>query len=113
MVPNLFKLFKDFQKLQGEIKKIQEELVKEEVTGSSGAGMVEVTVNGKLEVVDVKIEKRLLEGRDMQMLQDLIVAAVNDALRKAQERVREKFTEIAGGLSLPEPGVPDILNQNP
>jgi hypothetical protein len=113
MVPNLLKLFKDFQKLQGEIKKIQEELIKEEITGSSGAGMVEVTVNGKLEVVDVKIEKRLLEGRDIQMLQDLIVAAVNDALRRAQERVREKFTEIAGGLSLPELGIPDILNQNP
>lgn len=113
MVPNLLKLFKDFQKLQGEIKKIQEELIKEEVTGSSGAGMVEVTVNGKLEVVDVKIEKRLLEGRDIQMLQDLIVAAVNDALRRAQERVREKFTEIAGGSGLPELGIPDILNQNP
>jgi len=61
MIPGLIKLFKNFQKLQGEIKKIQEDLVKEEVIGSSGAGMVEATVNGKLEVVDIKIDKKKLK----------------------------------------------------
>lgn len=112
MVPNLFKLFRDFQKFQGEIKKVQDELIKEEVVGSSGAGMVEVTVNGKLEVVDVKIEKRLLEGKNIKMLQDLIIAAVNDALRKAQDKVKEKFAQVAGDLNFPQLGIPDILNQS-
>ena len=110
MVPNLFKLFKDFQKLQGEIKKIQDTLAKEEVRGSSGAGMVEVTVNGKLEAVDMRIEKKLLEGKNLQMLQDLIVAAINDAMRKAQEKMKEKIGEVSGELGLPGLNIPDMLN---
>lgn len=103
MIPNLFKLFKDFQKLQGEMKKIQDDLEKEEVTGSSGAGMVEVTLNGKLEAVDVKIEKTLLENKNLQMLQDLLIAAINDAIKKTQERIKEKMGEVAGELNLSGP----------
>jgi len=110
MISNLFKLFKDFQKFQGEIKKIQDELVKEEITGSSGAGMVEVTINGKLEVVDVKIERKLLEESNLEMLEDLIVAATNDAIKKAQGRMREKIGEIAGELSLSELNIPGMFN---
>ena len=110
MVPNLFKMLKDFQKLQGEIKKIQDTLAKEEVRGSSGAGMVEVTVNGKLEAVDMRIEKKLLEGKNLQMLQDLIVAAINDAMRKAQEKMKEKIGEVSAELGLPGLNIPDMLN---
>jgi len=112
MIPNLFKFLKDLQKFQGEMKKIQEELACEKVTGSSGAGMVEVVINGKLEVVDIKIEKKLLEGKNIQMLEDLIVAAVNDAIKKIQEKIGEKFGEITGGLGLPQLDIPGIFNQN-
>jgi len=112
MIPGLIKLFKNFQKLQGEIKKIQEDLVKEEVIGSSGAGMVEATVNGKLEVVDIKIDKKLLEDKNVQMLQDLIAAAVNDAMRKAQERIKEKFGEIGAGMGFADLGSSEIFDQN-
>lgn len=112
MIPNLFKLLKDFQKFQGEMKKLQEDLASEEVTGSSGAGMVEVVINGKLEVIDVRIERKLLEGKDVQMLQDLIVAAVNDAIKKIQERIGKKFGELTGSLDLPQFDIPGIFNQN-
>ena len=110
MIPNLFKLFKDFQKFQGEIKKIQDELAKEKVTGSSGAGMVEVTVNGKLETIDIKIEKELLQDKNLQILQDLIVAAINDAIKKAQGMMKEKVGEITGELGLSGLNVPGMLN---
>ncbi|MBE0479027.1 YbaB/EbfC family nucleoid-associated protein [Candidatus Aerophobetes bacterium] len=110
MIPNVFKLFKDFQRFQGEMKKIQEELAKEEVVGSSGAGMVEVTLNGKLEAVDVKIEKTLLRSKDGQMLQALIVAAINDAIKKAQEKMNEKMGEVMGELNLSGLNIPGLPN---
>lgn len=112
MIPNFIKLFKNFQKVQGEIKKIQEEMAKEEITGSSGAGMVEVTVNGKLEVIDIEIESKLLEKKNVQMLQDLIVGAVNDAMAKARERIREKFGQLGAGLGLPDSDLLEMFNQN-
>ncbi|MCD6574571.1 YbaB/EbfC family nucleoid-associated protein [Candidatus Aerophobetes bacterium] len=92
------------------MKRIQDELAKEEIVGSSGAGMVEVTLNGKLEVIDVKIEKKLLEGKNLQMLQDLIVAAINDAIKKAKEKAKEKIGEIAGELDLSGFNIPGIFN---
>ncbi len=110
MIPNLLKLFKDFQKFQGEIKKIQDGLAKEKVIGSSGAGMVEVTVNGKLETIDIKIEKELLQDKNLQILQDLIVAAINDAIKKAQGMMKEKVGEITGELGLSGLNIPGMLN---
>ncbi|HDZ49766.1 MAG TPA: YbaB/EbfC family nucleoid-associated protein, partial [Candidatus Aerophobetes bacterium] len=86
---DMAKLLRQFQKMQGDMKKIQKEVAKEEVTGSSGGGMVEVTINGKLEVVDIKIEKKLMEEKDKEMLEDLILAAVNKALLKAQQLAKE------------------------
>ncbi|MCD6407086.1 YbaB/EbfC family nucleoid-associated protein [Candidatus Aerophobetes bacterium] len=110
MIPNFFRLFRDFQKLQGEIKKIQNELAKEKIVGSSGAGMVEVTLNGKLEAVDIKIEKSLLEKENIQMLEDLVIAAINDAIKKAQERIKEKISSVAGELGLSDLNLPGIFN---
>lgn len=108
MIPNLFKLFKDFQKIQGEMEKIQGELEGEEVTGSSGAGMVEVTLNGKLEAIDVRVEESILKNKNLQMLQDLLVAAINDAIKKAQAKMKERMGEIAGGLDLSGLNIPGI-----
>lgn len=112
MIPNFLKFFKDLQKFQGEMKKIQEELASEKVTGTSGAGMIEVVMSGKLEVIDIKIEKKLLERKNIQMLQDLIVAAVNDAIKKAQGKIGEKFGEVTGGLGLSQFDIPGMFNQN-
>ena len=109
MIPDVLKLLRQFQKLQGEMKKVQEEIAKEEVTGSSGGGMVEVTINGKFEVVDVRIEKKLLKGDDAQMLEDLILAAVNNAMNKVQELIKEKLGQFTGGLQLPGTGIPGLF----
>jgi len=105
------KLLKNFQKIQGEMKNLQEELSKQVITGSSGGGMVEVTMNGKFEVIDIKIEKRLIQGRDMQMLEDLIVAAVNDAMKKAQGLIKDKMGQLTGGLSIPGVGIPGMSGE--
>ena len=109
MIPDVSKFLRQFQKIQGEMKKVQEELAKEEVTGSSGGGMVEVTINGKFEVVDVRIEKKLLKGDDAEMLEDLILAAVNSAMSKVQELIKERLGQITGGLQLPGMGIPGLF----
>jgi len=109
MIPDVMKLLRQFQKIQGEMKKIQEEIAKEEVTGSSGGGMVEVTINGKFEVVDVRIEKKLLKGDDAEMLEDLILGAVNSAMSKVQELIKERLGQITGGLQLPGMGIPGLF----
>lgn len=109
MITDVAKLLRQFQKLQGELKKAQKEIAKEEVTGSSGGGMVEVTVNGKFEVVDVRIEKKLLGEKDVEMLEDLILAAVNKAMAKVQELVKGKLGQLTGGLSIPGIGIPGMF----
>jgi len=109
MIPDVSKFLRQFQKLQGEMKKVQEEIAKEEVTGSSGGEMVEVTINGKFEVVDIRIEKKLLKGDDAEMLEDLILAAVNSAMSKVQELIKERLGQITGGLQLPGMGIPGLF----
>ncbi len=109
MITDVAKLLRQFQKLQGEFKKAQREIAKEEVTGSSGGGMVEVTVNGKFEVIDIRIEKKLLEEKDVEMLEDLILAAVNKAMAKVQELVKGKLGQLTGGLSIPGIGIPGMF----
>jgi len=105
------KLLKNFQKIQGEMKDLQEKLSKQVITGSSGGGMVEVTMNGKFEVMDIKIEKKLIQGKDMQMLEDLIVAAVNDAMKKTQDLIKDKMGQLTGGLSIPGVGIPGMFGE--
>jgi len=109
MIMDMAKLLRQFQKMQGDIKKIQKEIAKEKVTGSSGGGMVEVTINGKLEVVDIKIEKKLMEEKDVEMLEDLVLAAVNKALLKAQQLAKERMGRLTGGLNIPGMDIPGML----
>ena len=109
MIMDMAKLLRQFQKMQGDIKKIQKEVAKEKVTGSSGGGMVEVTISGKLEVVDIKIEKKLVEEKDIEMLEDLVLAAVNKALVKAQQLAKERMGRLAGGLNIPGMDIPGML----
>ena len=89
------------QQMQQKMKAIQEDLAKKSITGSAGGGMVNVTVNGQGDVLAVQIEKALLTPDDAQMLQDLIVAATNDAVRKAKELSKRELAQLTGGMNLP------------
>lgn len=109
MIMDMAKLLRQFQKLQGDFKRIQKEIANEKVTGSSGGGMVEVTMNGKLEIVDIKIDRKLLAEKDVEMLEDLILAAVNNTITKAQQLAKEKMGELAGGLNIPGMEIPGIF----
>jgi DNA-binding YbaB/EbfC family protein len=98
---NIGSLMKQAQKMQAQIAKVQEELAGKTIEASSGGGMVSVVVNGKQEVVSIKIEPEVIDSNDKEMLQDLVVAAVNEALRKSQEMVSEEMGKITGGLQIP------------
>jgi DNA-binding YbaB/EbfC family protein len=80
---------------------MQEEMAQKTVEASSGGGMVSVVVNGKQEVVSIKIEREVVNPEDIDMLQDLVLAAVNEGLRKSQEMVGEEMRKLTGGLSIP------------
>jgi len=97
----LGQMMKQAQKMQAQILKIQEEMAERTVEASSGGGMVSVTANGKQEVLSVRIEREVVDPEDVEMLQDLVVAAVNEALKKAQEMVAEEMAKVTGGLQLP------------
>ena len=98
---DLGSIMKQAQKIQAQIAKVQEELAQKTIEASAGGGMVKVVVSGKQEVVSIKIEPEVVDAKDMEMLQDLVVAAVNEALRKSQEMVSEEMRKITGGLNIP------------
>ncbi|MGE0850269.1 MAG: YbaB/EbfC family nucleoid-associated protein [Hyphomicrobiaceae bacterium] len=101
---DLMKMMKQAQEIQGRMQKMQEDLVALEVVGQSGAGLVKVTLNGKLEVRALKIDPSLIKPEEADMLEDLIIAAFQDAKGKAEAAVQAKMQEITGGLALP-PGL--------
>ncbi|MDD3512739.1 MAG: YbaB/EbfC family nucleoid-associated protein, partial [Synergistaceae bacterium] len=88
------------QKMQAQMAKIQEDLAGEQVEGSAGGGMVTVTCNGQGDVVAVKIEPEVA-GDDVEMLEDLVLAAVNDAIRKSKELANSRMSQLTGGLGMP------------
>ena len=94
------------QELQEKIKKLQEELVNKSATGSSGGDMVKATVNGKHEVIEIKISKEIVDPKDMEMLEDLVVAAVNDGMHKIDETIKMEMAKVTGGLNIPGLEVP-------
>ena len=96
-------LMKQAQQMQANMKKAQEEMASMMVTGESGAGMVKVTMNCRHEVARVEIDDSMI-GDDKEMLEDLVAAAFNDAARKVESTVQEKFSGMAAGLNLP-PGM--------
>ena len=101
---DLMKMMKQAQEIQGRMQKMQEELTGLEVEGQSGAGLVKVKLNGKLDVRGLKIDPSLIKPDDAEMLEDLIVAAFQDAKTKAEAAVQVKMKEVTGGLALP-PGL--------
>lgn len=94
--------------LQEKMTKIQEELSLKTVESSSGGGMVTAVVNGRQELVQLKIDPQVIDPEDVEMLQDLVLAAVNDALRKSQELAAGEMTKVAGGLNIPGLKIPGL-----
>jgi hypothetical protein len=97
-------LMKQAQKMQQEMGKIQEESKKKTIEASAGGGMVVATANGALEIVSIKIEKDVVNPDDIEMLQDLVLAAVNEAVRQAQQMVSDDMGKVTGGMNLPGMG---------
>ncbi len=101
---NFASLMKQAQEMQSKMSAMQDSMAQMEVTGSSGAGMVTVTLNGKGEMRGLKIDESLLQPGEGEILEDLIIAAHNDAKAKLEAAMAEKMKEVTGGLSLP-PGM--------
>jgi nucleoid-associated protein EbfC len=101
MSKGLGNLMRQAQQLQAKIAKVQEEMAVRTTEASAGGGMVTVVANGKQELVSIKIEKEVVNPEDIEMLQDLIVAAVNEALKKSQEMVSEEMKKLTGGMNIP------------
>ena len=94
-------MMKQAQKLQSKMLRLQEELAEKTVEASAGGGMVKVVANGKQQIVSVQIEKEVADPDDVEMLQDLVLAAVNDALTRSQEMVSAEMSKLTGGLNIP------------
>ena len=90
-----------FQEVQGKMKQIQEDLANQSIEASSGGGMVTAKVNGKGELLDVKIDPQTVNPDDVEMLEDLVKAAVNAALAKSQELMKQEMSKLTGGLNIP------------
>lgn len=101
MSKNLGNILKQAQKMQAKIAEIQDEMADKTVEASSGGGMVTVVANGKQEVISVVVDPEISGSDDMEMLQDLIVAAVNEALKKSRELMSEEMGKVTSGLGIP------------
>lgn len=95
------KMFKQMQKAQNQVMKLQEELKEREVESTSGGGAVRAVVLGSKELKELQIDPDLLEEKDVEMLQDLVISAVNDALSRADEMVSQEMEKLTGGMGLP------------
>jgi DNA-binding YbaB/EbfC family protein len=98
---NMNNLLKQAQKLQKQMEDMKEEIEKRTVEASSGGGAVTAVVTGKRELVDIKIKQEVVDPDDVEMLQDLILAAINEALTKANEMMEQEMAKVTGGLSMP------------
>lgn len=93
-------MMKQAQQMQEKMQKVQEEIARAEVLGEAGAGMIKVTMNGRHDVISVSIDPSVME-EDKELLEDLLAAAVNDAVRKVEESSRKQMEEVTAGLNLP------------
>lgn len=104
MKGNIGNLMKQAQQLQANMQRAQSEIASLEVTGEAGGGMAKVTMTGKHQVLRVTLDPSLVGGDDKEMLEDLIAAAVNDAVQKVERTTQEKMSSLMGGMNLP-PGM--------
>ncbi|MGC9196984.1 MAG: YbaB/EbfC family nucleoid-associated protein [Syntrophobacteraceae bacterium] len=108
-MPKGFNPMQQVKALQEKMSKIQQDLALKKVEASAGGGMVTVEVSGKQEVLSLKIDRQVVDPEDIEMLQDLIVAAVNDGLRRAQEMAASEMGKLAGGLNIPGLNLPGLF----
>lgn len=94
-------MMKQAQKLQAQMLRLQEEMADKTVETSAGGGMIKVIANGRQQILSIQIEKEVVDPEDVEMLQDLMLAAVNDALQKSQEMVSAEMSKLTGGLNIP------------
>jgi nucleoid-associated protein EbfC len=106
-MPNMGQLLKQAQKFQAKMAELQEELNQRTVEASAGGGMVTVVANGKQEVLSIAIDPEVVDPKDVEMLQDLILAAVNDALNRAKEMSNEEMGKLTQGMNIP--GMPGLM----
>ena len=106
-IPNMGQLIKQAQQFQSKMAKLQEELSDKTVEASAGGGMVTVVANGKQEIVSIHIDQEVIDPDDPEMLQDLIMAAVNDALSSAKTMMNEEMGKLTKGLNIP--GIPGLF----
>lgn len=98
---NMNQMMKQMQKLQKQMEQMQEDLNKQEVEASVGGGVVTAKVNGQKELISITIDEDVVDPEDIETLQDLVVAAVNEAMRKAEEKAAGEMAKLTGGLNLP------------
>ncbi len=98
---NMKNMMKQAQQLQAKMARMQEEMAEKTIEASAGGGMVKVVANGKQEVVSLHIEKEVVDPEDVDMLQDLILAAVNEALVQSQKMVSDEMSKLTGGMNIP------------
>jgi DNA-binding YbaB/EbfC family protein len=98
-------IMKEAQKLQQQLAAVQEEVAKRKVDATAGGGMVTVEANGKQELVSIKIDREVINPDDAQMLEDLVLAACNEAIRKSRDMVQQELSKLTGGLKIPGLGM--------
>ena len=101
MVKGFGDILKQAQQMHAKISQLQEEMASKTVETSAGGGMVNIVMNGKQEILSLRIDPEAVSREDIEMLQDLITAAVNEAIRKSQEMMTEEMKKVTGGLNLP------------
>ncbi|OLN21137.1 YbaB/EbfC family nucleoid-associated protein [Domibacillus antri] len=98
---NMQNMMKQMQKMQKKMQEAQEELAEKKFEGTAGGGMITVSISGQKEVVDVQIKEEVVDPDDIEMLQDLVLAAVNDALKKVDEETNKTMGQFTKGMNLP------------
>ena len=103
---NMGKMMQQVQKMQQDMERLQAEIDQKTVEAQAGGGVVRVVCNGAMEIIEVEIDPDVVDPEDVDLLRDLVIAAVNEALREAREMVNEEMQKITGGLNLPNlPGI--------
>lgn len=98
---NMGNMMKQVQKMQKEMEKMQSDLDEMEIEASAGGGVVTAKVNGKKELVEIKIDESIVDPEDVDMLEDLIMAAINEAMRMAEEKMAKEMQKVTGGMNIP------------
>lgn len=107
MMPNMQQAMKQVQKMQADMARVQQELETKVVTASAGGGMVKVEVTGKLEFSKIEINPEVVSSDDLEMLQDLVLAAVNEGIKAAQDMAANEMAKVTKGMNIP--GLPGLF----